>query len=640
MSSPVSGESRSSGEYRAALHDYWSDDDLSFEERVEQMLTVAGEYLGIEHGHVARHDPADGTEYVVASTGDTLAPAGTTLDHSTTYCRRTVDADATVALSNAPEQGWAGDPAYETHGMSCYIGSNLTVDGETYGTVCFTAQGARVDSFTADEKLFVELLARLLERTLESDRYEREIRSSERKYKTLIETAPDAILLLDAETLAIEEVNEAATALTGYDEGDLLGSHVARVFPVRAEKFEEQLGQFRDGETKAISRLDDGTQLLVETATGDRVPVEISERVVDVGSERYVQSIIRDISERRERQQELQTQKRAMDAADVGITIADARTPNNELVYVNEKFCEITGYDEAEMLGRNCRTLQGSGTEPGPVAALQEAIAAEETVSQELRNYRADGTPFWNLVTVTPVRNDRGEVTHFVGFQQDITDRKRRERLLEVLDRVLRHNLRNDMNKILGFAELVSDAVPEDSREAELLAEMTATARDLHGTSETARTLKEATDGDGSVRTVDVMETVERLGADLRGRTPDATVRVETDGPADALVTDHVDTALRELAENAVEHAGPAPTVTLGVTRDGDSVRVTVADDGPGMSSADRQVVETGQETDLEHGSGLGLWLVHWLVTASDGRVEVSESEGGGTCVTVTLPRA
>jgi PAS domain S-box-containing protein len=119
---------------------------------------------------------------------------------------------------------------------------------------------------------------------------------------------------------------------------------------------------------------------------------------------------------------------RAMDEAPVGITVADATRPDMPLVYANGAFERITGYPSSYAIGRNCRFLQGEDTREEPVARLREAIEAAESTSVVLRNYRRNGNVFWNEVTIAPLRNDRGEVVYYVGFQQDVTRRKRAER--------------------------------------------------------------------------------------------------------------------------------------------------------------------------------------------------------------------
>jgi len=127
---------------------------------------------------------------------------------------------------------------------------------------------------------------------------------------------------------------------------------------------------------------------------------------------------------------ELSLYRRAMDEAAIGISITDPSRPDNPLVYVNDGFCRLTGYDREDVLGRNCRFLQGPDTDEATLDRLRAAIDAEEPVTVELRNYRADGEPFWNRLTIAPVRDARGEVTHFLGFQADVTDRVDREREL------------------------------------------------------------------------------------------------------------------------------------------------------------------------------------------------------------------
>lgn len=118
---------------------------------------------------------------------------------------------------------------------------------------------------------------------------------------------------------------------------------------------------------------------------------------------------------------------RTMDEAPVGITIADASEPDMPLVYANAAFERITGYPPEYAVGRNCRFLQGEGTRDEPVARMRAAIENEEATTVELRNYRRDGEQFWNEVTIAPLRDDEGQVAYYVGFQQDVTRRKRAE---------------------------------------------------------------------------------------------------------------------------------------------------------------------------------------------------------------------
>ena len=119
---------------------------------------------------------------------------------------------------------------------------------------------------------------------------------------------------------------------------------------------------------------------------------------------------------------------RTMDEAPVGITIADATESDMPLVYVNAAFERITGYSPEYAVGRNCRFLQGEATREEPIAEMRAAIEAGGAATVELRNYRRDGSIFWNEVTIAPLRNAAGDITHYVGFQHEVTRRKQAER--------------------------------------------------------------------------------------------------------------------------------------------------------------------------------------------------------------------
>jgi PAS domain S-box-containing protein len=139
---------------------------------------------------------------------------------------------------------------------------------------------------------------------------------------------------------------------------------------------------------------------------------------------------VREVTERRERKRELELKERAMDEATVGITISDPDTEDNSLVYVNDGFVDQTGYSRDAALGRNCRFLQADDRDQSALDDLRDAIAAERPSTVELRNYRDDGELFWNRLSVTPVYDDDGELVNYIGIQQDVTERKEREREL------------------------------------------------------------------------------------------------------------------------------------------------------------------------------------------------------------------
>ncbi|WP_245411553.1 PAS domain-containing protein [Alkalicoccus urumqiensis] len=111
--------------------------------------------------------------------------------------------------------------------------------------------------------------------------------------------------------------------------------------------------------------------------------------------------------------------------------ISDPEQPDNPIIYANQGFSDLTGYPREEMIGRNCRFLQGEDTDPETLATLRKAIAAKEPVSVEILNYKRDGTPFWNLLHIDPIYLEAEEQHYFVGIQKDITEYKEAQEQLK-----------------------------------------------------------------------------------------------------------------------------------------------------------------------------------------------------------------
>ncbi len=160
----------------------------------------------------------------------------------------------------------------------------------------------------------------------------------------------------------------------------------------------------------------------------------------------------------------LQMMERAIESTTNGIAIADATVGDNPIIYVNPSFERITGYNRDELIGKNCRFLQGSGTNPVAVKELRKAIEEGKECQVILRNFQKDGTPFWNELSISPVYNSRRHLTHFIGVQTDITDRQRAEEELYLQSQALatfsanlKHLHRITTYNYQDFQELVDD---------------------------------------------------------------------------------------------------------------------------------------------------------------------------------------
>jgi PAS domain S-box-containing protein len=230
-----------------------------------------------------------------------------------------------------------------------------------------------------------------------------------------IESAEEGIGIIDDDGV-YQYMNEAYAAVYDRDRGELIGEHWDMLYPPEeTDRFHDEI--LPELETEGVWR---GISTGI-TKQGEPVPERLVLTQMDSGG--HV-CIVQELDQNDELEAELALKNRALDAAGLGIVITDALEDDNPIVYLNEGFEELTGYDEEKVLGRNCRFLQGDETDPQTVTNLRESIDAGASISTDIRNYDADGELFWNHLEIFPITDETGTVTNFVGFQRDITDRQ------------------------------------------------------------------------------------------------------------------------------------------------------------------------------------------------------------------------
>ncbi|WP_281195005.1 PAS domain-containing protein [Halorubrum sp. F4] len=472
-----------------------------------------------------------------------------------------------------------------------------------------------------------EQLQRLATRVRQAVEESRTQRIADR-YSTVLEALGYPVYVVD-ETGTFDYVNEPFAALTGYDREEILGSKPDLIKDEAAvREAEDRLGSILSSEGPDIQRF----RVDIVPKGGDPIPCRDHMAVLPYEGEEFEGSvgILRDVSAEVSRIDELETKRRALDEAPVGITITDPNLPDNPMVYVNDRFVEMTGYGREEAVGVNCRFLQGSDTDEAAVAELREAIAAEEPASVELLNYRKDGTPFWNRVSIAPIREDEGAeggVTGWVGFQEDITAFKEREEALrrqnERLDEfagIVSHDLRNPLNVARGRVDLAREETGNDHLEAAVDA-----LDRIESIVEHTLTLAREGETVGDPEPVDLAE----LAADS-WRTVD-TERAGFEVVADGAVLadpDRLRNLFENLFRNAIEHGavdGDPVTIRVGDLDDG----FYVADDGPGIPEEVRDDLFEPGKSGSAGNTGFGLAIVKEIATAHGWEVAAaSETEG------------
>ena len=345
----------------------------------------------------------------------------------------------------------------------------------------------------------------------------------------------------------------------------------------------------------------------------------------------------------------LEVLRRCLSHARHGFTIADARQPDLPLIYVNQAFTLMTGYSREELIGRNCRLLQRDDRRQAGVKTIRNAWLAGQPVRVTLRNYRKDGTLFWSDLSLTPIFDESGELTHYIGMQEDVTHQRmeqarilRHKRQLHVLaERLIRteaaerQKLACEVHDQVGqtlvlcrmkLGELKNEfgGAPSKPALGEVCALVEAALKEARGLmAELSPPL---------LREMGLVAALQNLGEQQAQRYG---IEVSVSAvigrkPVPKEVAQLVFRSARELIINAGKHAA-AQTVQVGLKLESSELVLTVGDDGKGFRT--RRQVEAAD-------GGFGLLSIRERAAYMGGGLKVSSRVGKGTRVVLRLPWA
>lgn len=294
-----------------------------------------------------------------------------------------------------------------------------------------------------------------------------------------------------------------------------------------------------------------------------------------------------------------------------GVVVVDSRA---RVVDLNPAAATILETGSVEAIGR-------------PAPTVIPGYDADPETDSDVAIDTADGTRYFD-VQLSTLEDYHGRVVGRAAVLRDVTERRRRNQRLAVLHRILRHNLRNEMTVIRGHAGQLEDehsAVIEDSA-----------TRVIDLSDKAARVERMAT-GEEDMTQIALDDAVVDAVRSLEREYPETTFTV-AELPA-ASCRSPVASAIYNLVENAAKHnTNPDPEVRIEATRGGETVRISIMDNGPGIPSIEREVLRNGSETPLHHGSGIGLWLVNWAVGTVGGSIEFTGNDPTGNVVTLRVP--
>ncbi len=338
--------------------------------------------------------------------------------------------------------------------------------------------------------------------------------------------------------------------------------------------------------------------------------------------------------------------------------LTDPHRDDNPIIFCNQAFERLTGYVQDEIVGRNCRFLQGPATDQAHVAEIRRALGAGEDVHLELMNYRRDGSTFWNALFISPVVDTEGRLVYHFASQLDVTRRREAEAVLQQSQRMetlgsmassLAHEFNNLMTIVLANLERLQTEADAGRRHRQIERAGWGARRAARLTDQMLSFARRQFHDD---RVLDVNATLANCDAildQMAGSTVE--VRLElADQPLLASVdASQLEMALLNLVRNAADAVPPGGEIAI-TTRprrydgpgSGPALEIAVADAGTGMTpEVARRALEPFFTTKpVGKGTGLGLSMVKGFVEQSNGKLELETQPGLGTTIRLVFPEA
>jgi two-component system cell cycle sensor histidine kinase/response regulator CckA len=478
-----------------------------------------------------------------------------------------------------------------------------------------------------------------------------------------VERMPLGCLMTDAD-FRIIDWNPAAERIFGYTKSEMLGigPPFSKVLaPAAWPDCKQVLDRIRAGDMSAHSVNEN------ITFGGRNIVCEWNNTPLTDASGAFIGmvSIFQDITGRRDAEEALKLRDRAIQAVTQGIVICDASLPDNPIIYISPSFEELTGYTSAEVVGKNCRFLQGAETDPESVLRIRNAIAAGLPCKVELLNYRKDGTSFWNELCISPVRDASGRITHLVGSQADVSGRRKLEeqfrqvQKMEAIGRLaggVAHDFNNLLTIINGYSELILDGLSKSDRMAELVSQIHKAGERAAGLTRqllafSRKQMLQPVVVEMNTLILDMKKLLRPLIREdiqlILNLAPDLK-------PIDA-DRGQIEQVILNLILNARDAMPTGGTLSLSTqnvrldashaevhteARPGDYVMLAVCDTGCGMDKLSlARIFEPFFTTkEADKGTGLGLSTVYGIVKQSNGHIEVSSELGLGSTFKIYFP--
>lgn len=357
----------------------------------------------------------------------------------------------------------------------------------------------------------------------------------------------------------------------------------------------------------------------------------------------------------------VETLKLTFEASRSPLILTDNRLPDNPIVYSNQAFLDLTGYSMKDVIGKNCRFLQGDDSDEKMVKKLRSAVKDQDSVRVTLKNYRKDGAYFWNDLIVSPIKDENGETTHFLGMQLDITDRMNTEDYLrqktaeleksntelEQFTYAASHDLQEPLRMINSYIQLFTKRYGENLEPdaKTFLGFATEGAERMQDLINDLLTLSRVSDDQERYRSIKMNETAERAIDNLQMLINETGADVKVgDLPMMCVDPGQMVQLFQNLISNAIKYrtTDTKPKISITADEHEKGFVFTVKDNGIGISKKHFErifVIFQRLHTRSEYpGTGVGLAICSKIIDRHNGRIWVESTEGKGSAFKFIIP--
>lgn len=481
------------------------------------------------------------------------------------------------------------------------------------------------------------------------------LRLSEEKFRTIFQDHAAVKLLLDAETSKIIDANYSASRFYGWSIDELKNMSISDISTSTPDEIKNTIEQIRNLEKvnfEFLHRCKDGSLKNVEI---------LSSKIVIAGKD-FLHTIIHDISDKKKAEQQLQLLSLSMEQSPVSVSITNI---DGKIEYVNPAYTRITGYTFEEVKDQPDRVIRTACLPDEFYKNLVDTIYSGKVWNGEIKNKRKNGESFWENVSIAPLLNDKGKITHFVNINEDITEKRKMvedlisskekaeasNRLKTAFMNNISHEIRTPLNGILGFAPMIIDPSYTTEDKEKFLEILNFSSKRLMQTVTDYMDISLITSGNIDVKKSEFApcELFREIETNYRSRCNVKNIAlkmvlpelfdnkvINSDRPMMVKILAH-------LMDNAVKFTKEG-VIILAISARGSKLDISIQDTGVGIKEEALPVIfehfmqEDVSNTRGHEGSGLGLSIVKGLVGLLGGSIRVESVKGKGSTFFLTLP--